>query len=249
METLNVRNAVLAVAACLSLSACGDDKLITGADLSASVDQGQIVMNLVTHLESQNIRFPVMQIPILNPNNPAEVLGQLSLTSPAIGKTDVDLQVNLTQVSNLPYLTPEKGLPNGTAFPVIGVDASKWYSLALGGSKSSKLYINIDHATQRAIVGYTLASDELSTGLVANLFVPFQTTTVAGYGGIYSSPNPGQSGFALFADVSGVFKAQAHSVGLAKAVGFTDVTPEKKKDSIRNKVIDLNLKNTLLKLK
>ncbi|MFS4459484.1 hypothetical protein [Bdellovibrio sp. HCB2-146] len=249
METLNVRKAFLAVAACLSLSACGDGKLITGADLSASVDQGQILMDLVTHLESQNIRFPVMQIPILNPHNPAEILGQLSLSSPAVGKTDVGLKVNLTQVASLPYLTPEKGLPNGTAFPVIGVDASKWYSLPLGGSKSSKLYLNIDQVTQRAVVGYTLASDGLSTGLVANLFLPFQSTTVAGYGGVYSSPNPGQSGFALFADVSAVLKTQAHSVQSLSRVGFKDATPEKKKETVQRKIIDLNLKKALLKLR
>ncbi|MDG0815517.1 hypothetical protein [Bdellovibrio svalbardensis] len=252
---ITIKKLFLAALTLSSLAACSENgvQIIKGADLKAEVQQGDIYVDLTTHLDSNNVQILAVQLPIYNPENPLEQLGLVSIATPSQGVTDISLELNLSKVAKLQSLTPEKGLPNGTAFPVWGVNANNWYSLPLNNSKTSKLYVNIEGTLQKAVVGYALVSDSLSAGVTANIFAPFNAQGVSGYGGIFSGVTPGTSGVAVFADISSVFKAINPTFVQAKSssqsVYFLDRTSDARKKPLFKRLIDLNLKKAKVKIK
>ncbi|QDK38981.1 hypothetical protein [Bdellovibrio sp. NC01] len=252
-STTKVKTLILAATAMMGLAACspGSTQVIKGADLKAEAQSnGDIYINLTTHLDSNNVQILAAQLPIMNPNNPAEQLGLININTSAPGITDIALGLNLSAVAKLPVLTPETTLPNGTSFPVWNTTA-KWYSLPLNNSKTSKLYVNIDWTAQKSIVGYALTSDSLSAGIVANIFSVFNANGVTGYGGVFSGTTPGTSGLAVFADVSSVLTAlnPTFSPVVTKKIVFADHTSEVKQKMFTKKLIDLNVKKAKIKFK
>ncbi len=252
MITSKIQQLFLGALAVASLAACSQNgaQIIKGAELKAEVQQGDIYVDLTTHLDSNNVQILAVQLPIYNPENPLEQLGLVSIATPSQGVTDISLALNLSKVTKLQSLTVEKGLPNGTAFPVWGVNANNWYSLPLNNSKTSKLYVNIEGTLQKAVVGYALVSDSLSAGVTANIFAPFTAEGVTGYGGIFSGVKPGTSGVAVFADVSSVLKAVNPTLAkTSQSVYFLDRTSEARQKPVFKRLIDLNLNRAKIKIK
>lgn len=252
MITKNIRNILMGAFALASLAACDPNanQIIKGADLTAQVQQGDIYVGLTTHLNSNNVQILAAELPVFNPQNPAEQVGHISITTPQMGITDISLEMNLSKVSKLSSLTPEKGLPNGTAFPVWGVNPGSWYSLPLNNSKTSKLYVNVDWTAQNAIVGYALVSDSLSAGITANIFSAFNAQGVTGYGGIFSGTAPGTSGVAVFANISSVLKAVNPTLTKSSTqIYFADRTSDSRKQTVQKHLIDMNLKKTKIRVK
>lgn len=253
MIRTKIQQLFLAVVAIASLAACSQNtaQVIKGASIKAEVQNGDIYADLVTHVDSNQVQILALDLPIFNPKNPAEQLGEIKITTPQAGLTDITLALNVSKVAKLQYvLTPEKTLPNGTLFPVIGVDTNSWYSIPLNNSKNSKLYVNIEGTSQKAVVGYALVSDKLSAGITANIFTPFAAQGVSGYGGVFSGITPGASGIAVFADISSVLKAANPSLTKTTArIRFWDKTTEAKKKPLYKHLIDLNLKDAKLKFK
>ncbi len=152
--------------------------------------------------------------------------------------------MNASRLVKLPTLTKETGLPNGTAFPVWGVNANNWYSLPLNNEKTSKLYVNIDFTSKKAVLGYALTTASVNAGVVGNLFSIFEGAGVTVFGGIYSGPQAGQSGVAIFGDVSKVFQ-----IGTKSNIRFADSTSDSRKKAIEKHMIKLNTKKAVLKFK
>lgn len=239
-----IHKSVGMVCLCLGLAACSPEGLIRDAELSSSVQQGDLYVGLKTRMEASNIQMVSAQIPIMNPDNPAEMIGRLSISSLSPGITELELLFNFSRVSSLPRLKPETGLPNGTSFPVYGVNSQNWYSLPLGGSGSSRMYLNLDLSTSKVVVGYTLSSESLNAGVIANLFTGYQGQGVVVYGGIYSGPLPGQSGLAVFGDVTSVLTGSSQGT-----VRFYDGTPAGNRRSLLQRLLDLNKKKSVLKFR
>lgn len=233
----------LAITAVMSLAACSQESVIKGAELTTQTQQGNLFVGLKTHLDSNSIQIMNIQLPIYNPDSPLEILGMLQVNSPAPGVTDVDLLVNFTRVTQIPSLKAERGLPNGTFFPVMGVKTDNWYSIPLSDSRISKLYLNVDLAASKVVLGYALGTDAVSAGIIANLFTGFSSNGITGYGGLYSGVQPGQSGFAIFADVSSILKST-----VTPKVFFVDNTTESRKKPLQKRLWDLNLKKTWLRI-
>ncbi|WP_413612327.1 hypothetical protein [Bdellovibrio sp. HCB-110] len=241
-----------AVATIATLTACDPNaKIIKDTKVKVSPDTGDITFNWTTHLDSNNIQIWGASFPILNPHNRAETLGQLAVSTTTPGITDVSLDLYFTDVINLPSLTPERTLPNGTAFPILaGVSPNNWFSIPLGESGSSKLYVNVDMASKKALVGYVLSSDSLRAGVVANLFTLFKSNGITGVGGIYSGTAAGQSGFAIFADLSNALPLASPNLKQQRTpVQFGDLSSKKKQDAIAKRLMKLNLNNSVLRLK
>lgn len=228
----------------LGLAACSPEGLIRDAELSSSVQQGDLYVGLKTRLDAANIQMISAQIPILNPDNPAEMIGRLSISTLSPGITEMELLFNFSRVSQLPRLKPEGGLPNGTAFPVHGVSPQNWYSLPLGNSGRSRMYLNLDLGAPKVVVGYALSSEALNAGLLANLFTGYQGQGFVVYGGIYSGPLPGQSGVAVFGDVTYVLTGKSEG-----AVSFYDGTSAQGRRNLGQRILDLNRKNSVLKFR
>lgn len=243
MISTMTKKMILSGVAVLSLAACSQEGLIKGAELSTKVTQGDVYVSLKTHVDSNNLQIMSVQLPIYNPENHTEMLGMLTVSSMVPGITDIDLTLNFSRVTNIPALQAEKGLPNGTLFPVMGVNASEWYSIPLSDSRVSKLYLNLDLQAPKVVLGYALGTDSLSAGIVANLFTGFNAQGVTGYGGVYSGLLPGQSGVAVFADVTSVLKTSS------AGVSFVDRTTKNRQNRIVERLQQLNQKRSVLRLR
>ncbi|UXR64723.1 hypothetical protein EZJ49_00445 [Bdellovibrio bacteriovorus] len=218
--------------------------MIRGAELTTQTQQGNLFVGLKTHLDSNSIQIMNVQLPIYNPDSPLEILGVLQVNSVAPGMTDVDLLVNFTRVTQIPSLKAERGLPNGTFFPVMGTKTDNWYSIPLSDSRISKLYLNVDLAASKVVLGYALGTDAVSAGIIANLFTGFNSNGITGYGGLYSGVQPGQSGFAIFADVSAILNGPT-----TPKVFFADSTSESSKRPLQKRLWDLNAKKTWIRVR
>lgn len=255
MITSKLKTIILSTIAAMTLSACGNSssEIIKNAELQAEVHaDGDLYASLTTKMDSNNVQIVSMDIPVFNPKNPTEQIGGLRISNPSQGVTQISLLMNVTSLANLQYtLTPVKTLPNGTAFPVVGVNAGSWYAIPLKNSTNSKLYINID-GTKSAVVGYALITDQLASGVVGNIFAPFAAEGVTGYGGVFSGAQPGTSGVAVFADISSVLKKitpNLKTASVKKQITFADKTTEKVQKKIYKHVIKLNVKGEKIRFK
>nr|HRO68274.1 hypothetical protein [Pseudobdellovibrionaceae bacterium] len=112
-------------------------------------------------------------------------------------------------------------LPNGTLIPVAGVDRNKWVTISVGSS--SRVYLNFDQAQSSAVLGVALGIDALTTGVIANVLIPFNSNNVSGLAGIYSGAMAGQSGFAFFLNMSGVIQPAVGVQTLARGLSTKPV--------------------------
>ena len=238
-----IQKSVLLAATVLTLAACSQEGLVKGAALSTKITQGDVYVSLKTQVDSNNLQIMSVQLPIYNPENPVEMLGMLNVSSLVPGITDIDLVLNFSRVTKIPALQAEKGLPNGTLFPVMGVRADEWYSIPLSDSRVSKLYLNLDLQAPKVFLGYALGTDSLSAGIVANLFTGFSAQGVTGYGGVYSGLLPGQRGVAVFADVSSILKSSA------PGMVFVDRTSKSRQNKVAEKLMQLNQRKSFLRVR
>ncbi|AFY00444.1 hypothetical protein [Bdellovibrio bacteriovorus] len=243
MISSTIQKLMLSTVAVLSLAACSQEGLIKGAALSTKITQGDVYVSLKTQVDSNNLQIMSVQLPIYNPENPVEMLGMLNVSSLVPGITDIDLVLNFSRITKIPALQAEKGLPNGTLFPVMGVKAEEWYSIPLSDSRVSKLYLNLDLQTPKVVLGCALGTDSLSAGIVANLFTGFSAQGVTGYGGVYSGLLPGQSGVAVFADVTSVLKTSS------AGVSFLDRTTKSRQSRVVERLQQLNQKRSVLRFR
>jgi hypothetical protein len=224
--------------ACLSLTACSKTgSWVTGAKLSTTTQNGVQFVELSTQLSTGGIGLIPITLPVLNPHNPSQVLGEITIKSGLTGgSSELDIDVNLSAVLSLPDGTTSGLLPNGTSIPISGVNAANWISLPVANS-SSRLYLNLDLQNKKVVVGTAINIDQLSIGVPANLLLPFSSNNINGVAGIYTGIAKGQSGFALFIDGSALLTQQAVSVSFRQ----TSST------GIQQKLFELDRKRTVLR--
>lgn len=224
--------------ACLSLTACSKNaNWVSGASLSTSTQNGDQYVQLSTQLNTGGIGLIPITLPVLNPQNPSQVLGEITIKSGLGGSTsELDIAVDLSTVLQLPN-GGMGTLPNGTSIPVAGVTASNWISLPVANS-SSRLYLNLDLTNKKVVMGAAISIDQLSIGLPANLLLPFSASNISGVAGIYTGVAKGQSGFALFVDASQLLTS-------VTSVSFVQKANSDMK--IQQKLYELNMSKAVLR--
>jgi hypothetical protein len=246
MNVTSFTRIAFATFAMMGLAACSNGSgTIKGNKLALTTQNGKTFASLVTQLNTGNVVVSAADLPILNPQNPAQELGRINVSTPAVGQTDITLSLNLTDTLHAPSGDKALTLPNGTAFPIVTVDANNWISIKAGAG-DSRLYLNIDLAKNTAVVGYALNADALSAGVPANIFASFAVGTsndVAGMGGIYSGTVKGQSGLAVFADFSGLIGKASLPMSSFSKSGDGNQTP------VMNKLYELNSKGARIRIR
>lgn len=230
------------------LIACSEEGIIKNVSVSAQEQEGDLYVGLTTQLQTNNLQILNITLPVFATSMPGVQVGQIEVQSYSPGFTNVTLKVNLSEVTELP-LRQETSLPNGTPFPVWGVDVKGWYSLAVGSSQASKVYLNLASNQSYAILGYALSIDSLSVGIAANVFKPFQADTIAGYGGLYTGLLPDQSGLAVFANIRSLIPQNSFTAVEEKKVVFADFTSVKSKETLCKYVAALDKKKSKIKIK
>lgn len=230
------------------LIACSEEGIIKSVSVTAQEQQGYTYVGVTTQLQTNNLQIINVTLPIFSTSMLGVQVGQIEVQSYSPGYTNITLKVNLSEVTELP-LKQETTMPNGTPFPVWGVDAKRWYSLSVGSSQVSKVYLNLADDASYAILGYALSIDTLSVGLAVNLFKPFQTDLITGYGGIYTGPLPGQSGVAVFANIKPALPLISLLENADSEIYFGDSSSEKSQNTLRKHVASLDKKKARLKIR
>jgi hypothetical protein len=215
------------------MTACsGGGSFVKGANLTTSQQNGQDYVKLSTQLNAGSIVILPVALPVYNPHNPSEQIGSISVSG-----SELDVNLNLSAVLSLPDDTVNGTLPNGTTIPVAGVSSQNWISLPVANGKSI-VYLNFDVQNKKVALGAAVSIDQLSIGIPAALLVPFSFTGVSGVAGVYTGVSKGQSGFAVFADASGL---------LNSASGLAFMQKKTADAQIQQKLYQLNSSRAKLK--
>jgi len=187
----------------LSLSACNLNQniAIRGLDLSTSDSAGATYVNLEAIVSLGSLKLPSTNSAI---NNGNQQIGEIAIQTLADGTSRVAVSVNYDEAMKMdPALG--KTLPNSRDIPallsndtsLIGIPVLQNSRVYIGGNPKGNLYAGI--ALNVPAFDHILSQIPASL----NLFLPFPfSSEIYGVAGIYSSPQVGQNGLAIFARYS-----------------------------------------------
>lgn len=221
----NQLQAAFLIGAVAGLTACGgQNAIIKDAKLDLTQQNGESVATLTTEINTGAVPVSAVSFPV-HLNN--KDYGKVEITKDVTtGKSYLVVSINVQQALNLPSPQFNSMLPNGTAVPLAGIDLTKLMAFNVGNT-NSKVYLYIDTAAKKAVIGAAINISALALGTNANAFIPFAFSNVSGMAGIYLGAQPGTSGVGVFADLSGLLPSATVSVHseLAKASGEVGFVP------------------------
>ncbi len=189
--------------ACLALllSACGKDGgIFNSVKVTSEDENGQLWISAESEVNLGNLQFAAMTIPIMNPKNPSETLGRVSLQRSVDSKNMLLIDANLTALSRSQMQT-NCSLANGQPVPISGITLG---CVPFGGG-NSKLYIGAQN--NMIVLGTAVAIrafDDIGRYVPGvNLFWDIPSSNgVSAIGGAFTGPQAGQNGLALFMKIT-----------------------------------------------
>lgn len=201
-------------------SACSNSQFLKSMNVSVTNDSGGAsYVNLSSEVNLGNVYFDNITIPVNSPKTQEE-LGKITLGTAPSGRGLIMMSLNATTIAH-----GDAGLgstlPNGRPLParlganndITGIPVLKYSRAYLGGDLQSNI-----------VIGVALAIRYLD-GAAGNLPSPgnifFSQTFNAnlwGIGGVYASPDPNETGIAVFARYTNTNPAQVESLRLASVM-------------------------------
>jgi hypothetical protein len=236
----------------LLVSACGKGRpqVVTGIQVQSSTINQDVILALKADLNLGTMSFPSVTLPIFHPRSQMNI-GSVDLLPVLGGKNQIKISVNVSALSDIQATSAS--LPNGNLVPLIAQNPTM--SIPLGAG--AKLYLTI--AANAVALGVAVPIKQFDSlgGAVGavNLFPVFAIDKVIGAAGVFTSTQAGQNGFALVADVTQYVNMQdifvpsqvaSSNVKLDYSVQAPVAAKEEKINAI---ILDLNRRNTKLKLK
>lgn len=237
-HTISVTSILFLIFISMLATGCGKSgyKPITNVAVSTSTLNQDVYVNLKAEFNLGNVSLPAVTLPVVNPKDPQEIFGSLSINPTFNGTSEVNLKVNFTEVTHLQG--GKASLPNGAALPVGGLSQVEIVELSIPNTLA-KVYIGLDQKI--AIAGFALSIKELdqlgSTIGGVSLMPSFAFGKIKGVGGIYTGNQPGTTGLALIVDLSSVlnqeqiFNLSKGSFANLKTLAPTSVTPSSSQKS------------------
>lgn len=184
--------AVSALGLALTLTGCGaGSKVVTNVTFSDEVQNGDLYAGIDATLAPGSIVLPAATLPLYNPKNPSQVLGQIETNG-----LHVIARVNASQALNLPDLADGTKLPSGAPIPLVLPSGLKPIGIPAFNS-NSLVYLAING--NQILVGVAvsiLKEDRLN--LPVNLFLPFAISNqISGTAGFFLGEKQGVAVFAL----------------------------------------------------
>lgn len=201
----------------LVMSACGKpaELKLSAVDMSTTQVDQRTYLNFEAQVTIGGLKFPNAELPILNPVTMTN-FGQLALLHQADGTNklmvSIDFETATRLNSNLGY-----SLPNGREIPLV-LGAQNATLVGIPIKKSSRIYVGGDLSKEAFLgVALTISSFDSALNQVSiplNIFSAFPfSNSVTGVGGLFTSPNAGQNGLAVFVKKS-VQSNQSDSVSV-----------------------------------
>lgn len=218
---------------------CGSDgnRLVKDVTGGAFTRDGDAYGNLEITLGTGALRLPSVELPVIN-RRTGQQMGTLALVNGLDGDPRLRVELNISEAANLD--SADARLPNGSQIPVSGLGDAEVVGFAVGNS-GARVYLALDDKV--AMLGAALpirALDRVGeeVPLPLNLFPQFEKNGIRGTAGIFTSPNAGQSGVAVFADLSKVVHRKLKKLAQAEnlVMSSTELAEAQvKKDCKRNK--------------
>ena len=184
----------------LSLTACSGKTILNSLNLGVSTVNQETDLELSAVVNLGNISLEEIQIPVLDPKSGMK-LGMIGLSTTPSGSQRISLVMNASSILHADA-SLGMALPNGRPLPSsLGLGTSG--ALGLSVLNSSRVYIGGDLKT-KLILGIALtlpALDSVTHPIPINSNVFFRhsfTPELAGVAGVFASPEPHQSGIAIF---------------------------------------------------
>jgi hypothetical protein len=276
LALLTLGAASFAATGCGSSSG-GISNMLTAIQVHTYNQNGDLWTSMTAQIDTGNMILAGVTIPIVDPNNPSVVYGQLSMASNLCnpngicgGGGTLTVAVDISEVSHSQVL--DNKLPNGTTIPVGQAVNNAIVALPLGGT-GGRIYVAFGQGI--AMLGVALPFSALdSVGQYipgVNIFQPFASNGVSGIIGMFTGSTVKTTGVALFVDLSGILNSSSSTQSVAtnsvssmraQALSATAVAPQAEplildevKPSYRDeqavyyKLWKLNSKHTQLRLK
>ena len=204
-QTKSLKNLAFLLGASLVLTACGkgeDNKFVTDVRLFTFVEDDNAWVELQADINTGDAALPAIEFPVAHPRDPDLIYGQIAVKPILGGGSEIDLGVNLTAVLGEPLT--DRRMPNGLEIPVGGLDPNTIlaYNIKNGPSKVFTAFTGNDGILGTAIVIPQM--DRLGREIGRTNFFPqfnHSTNQVLGVAGLFTGPNPNESGFGVFADL------------------------------------------------
>jgi len=191
------------------LTSCGKSgsQLVSDVKVATHLVNQEVWVDVNAKFDLGNTALPAVTLPVANPKDPTHVFGSVSMAPTLDGKNQIGISVNFTEA--LKIQGGAATLPNGTALPVGGLGNVNVIQLNIPNTLA-RVYIALDKGV--ALAGFAIAIKELdsigsSIGGI-NLFPRFNINNVIGIAGVFTGSQSGQTGLALFVDLSSVLNQQ-----------------------------------------
>jgi len=206
-----MKKMIVALTGALALASTGCGKLsniVTDVRYQAYSDgQGNPMTKVEFDLNTGSLLLPAMSVPIVNPHDPSQVYGTITMSDILGGGTALIVDANIEAITHTNLPADGCLLPNGHNIPVVlpaGMPCPIGIPLGSGGSR---LYLAFSDTV--ALVGTAIVIREFdavgSAIIGADIFPGFTLSNgIRGVAGLFTSRNPGQSGVGVFADINAV---------------------------------------------
>jgi len=176
----------------LALSACGaGSKVVSNIAFTDEVNSGDLYAGIDATLAAGSIFLPASTLPLYNPNNPSQVLGQIETNG-----LHIIVRVNASEALRLPNLVDGAVLPNGASIPLTLPAGLKPVGIPVFNS-NSVVYVAINGNQILVGVAVTIAKNG-GLNLPLQLFLPFTIDPqVSGTAGFFLGDKQGVAVFAL----------------------------------------------------
>lgn len=188
----SVRRSVIALLVSFTLMGCGGGKgAISNVKFENAVVNNEVYLGMDATLASGGLVLPNVTLPLYNPNNPSQVLGEIQTNG-----RHIIVKVNATQALKLPGLADGAKLPNGAAIPLVlpqGLNA-----VAIPAFNSSSLvYVAVNGGQIMLGVAVSILKED-TLNLPLSIFLPFTISPeIRGTGGFFLGEKQGVAVFAL----------------------------------------------------
>ncbi len=186
----------------------GVPAVLSDLQVSSSVQNGDVYATLSTNLSSSGFIISSLNLPIVDPKDPAIEYGQVAISptvcasgTVCVDGSELSLSINLTEVANLN--TGSTTLPNGTAVPLSGLTSLIGLPI---GTTGGTVYIDLTSNTAVIGVAFPFAALNGVGAYVPGLDI-FDTVAfgnVDAYVGLFAGSAKNQTGIAIFVNASSV---------------------------------------------
>ncbi len=183
---------IVTVALALGLMGCGaGSKVVTNVAFTDQVIGGDLYAGIDATLAPGSLSLPAATLPLYNPNNPSQILGQIQTNG-----LHILVDVNTTAALKLPGLVDGTKLPSGSAIPLVLPAGLKPIGIPAFNSNSI-VYVALNGNQVLVGVAVTLASNT-NLNLPLDLFLPFTINAqIKGTAGFFLGTKQGVAVFAL----------------------------------------------------